>query len=145
MNPALSIAEFDRILRFWFDRGVAGFRIDVAHMVVKDRELRDDPPATVDDFILDQIRGQVPVYNSKRPEVHDVYRSWRRLADGYDPSRLFVGRVKGERCLVFAPGRLPSLGCPASSFVDDVGLAAFGGAGGIVLAAARPVFQRIAE
>ena len=38
--------EFDRILRFWFDKGVAGFRIDVAHMVVKDRELRDNPPAT---------------------------------------------------------------------------------------------------
>ena len=38
--------EFDRILRFWFDRGVAGFRIDVAHMVVKDALLRDNPPTT---------------------------------------------------------------------------------------------------
>ena len=36
--------EFDRILRFWFDRGVAGFRIDVVHMVVKDEQLRDNPP-----------------------------------------------------------------------------------------------------
>src|SRR3954468_20702962 len=36
---------FDDILGFWFDRGVAGFRIDVAHSIVKDRELRDDPPA----------------------------------------------------------------------------------------------------
>src|SRR4051794_21791374 len=34
--------EFDRILRFWFDRGIAGFRIDVAHALVKDRELRDN-------------------------------------------------------------------------------------------------------
>ena len=33
---------FDEILRFWFDRGIAGFRIDVAHALVKDRELRDD-------------------------------------------------------------------------------------------------------
>ena len=41
--------EFDRILRFWFDRGVAGFRIDVAHGLVKDRLLRDDPAATDDD------------------------------------------------------------------------------------------------
>lgn len=85
--------EFDKILRFWFDRGVSGFRIDVAHMVVKDRELRDNPPATPDDFILDQIRGQVPVYNSNRPEVHVVYRQWRELADAYDPSRLFVGET----------------------------------------------------
>ena len=36
---------FDRILRFWFDRGVAGFRIDVCHSIIKDRELRDNPPA----------------------------------------------------------------------------------------------------
>ena len=42
-------AEFDRILRFWFDRGVAGFRIDVCNLIVKDAELRDNPPATDDD------------------------------------------------------------------------------------------------
>ena len=41
--------EFDDILRFWFDRGVAGFRIDVCNMIVKDAELRDNPPATDDD------------------------------------------------------------------------------------------------
>ena len=40
-NPEVR-AEFERILRFWFDRGIAGFRIDVAHALVKDRELRDD-------------------------------------------------------------------------------------------------------
>ena len=48
---------FDKILRYWFDRGVAGFRIDVAHMIVKDRELRDNPPATESDFLLDRLRG----------------------------------------------------------------------------------------
>ena len=37
---------FDDILRFWFERGIAGFRIDVTHGIVKDRELRDDPAAT---------------------------------------------------------------------------------------------------
>ena len=52
--------EFDRILRFWFDRGVAGFRIDVAHMLVKDRELRDNPPTDETDDWIDQIRGQRP-------------------------------------------------------------------------------------
>ena len=41
-NPEVA-PEFERILRFWFDRGVAGFRIDVAHAIFKDRELRDDP------------------------------------------------------------------------------------------------------
>src|SRR5215210_4708775 len=41
--------EFDRILRFWFDRGIAGFRIDVAHALVKDRNLRDNPRRTSGD------------------------------------------------------------------------------------------------
>jgi len=84
---------FDKILRYWFDRGVAGFRIDVAHMIVKDRELRDNPPATESDFLLDRLRGQVPVYNSNRPEVHDVHRRWRSIADSYDPPRLLVGET----------------------------------------------------
>ena len=84
---------FDDILRYWFDRGFSGFRIDVAHMIIKDRELRDNPPATDDDFILDRLRGQVPVYNSNRPEVHDVHRRWRAIADTYDPPRLLVGET----------------------------------------------------
>lgn len=86
-------AEFDRILRFWFDRGVAGFRIDVAHMIVKDRGLRDNPPATADDALIDQARGQRPVYSSMRPEVHDVHKHWRALADSYDPPRVLVGET----------------------------------------------------
>ncbi|MFN8034713.1 MAG: alpha-amylase family glycosyl hydrolase [Acidimicrobiia bacterium] len=85
--------EFDRILRFWFDRGIAGFRIDVVHMVVKDRELRDNPPTTPDDHWFVQLRGQRQTYNSCRPEVHDVIRRWRRVADSYDPPRILVGET----------------------------------------------------
>jgi alpha-glucosidase len=85
--------EFDRILRFWFDRGVAGFRIDVAHMIVKDALLRDNPPNGVDDHWFDQLRGQRQVYNACRPEVHDVYRRWRAIADSYDPPRLLLGET----------------------------------------------------
>jgi alpha-glucosidase len=86
-------AEFDRILRFWFDRGVAGFRIDVCHMIVKDRELRDNPPAEPGDPFLVQTHGQRQVYNACRPEVHDVLRRWRAIADAYDPPRVFVGET----------------------------------------------------
>jgi alpha-glucosidase len=85
--------EFDRILTFWFDRGVAGFRIDVCHMIVKDRLLRDNPPATDADHFMDQLRGQRPEYNSSRPEVHDVLRRWRSLGAGYDPPRVLVGET----------------------------------------------------
>jgi alpha-glucosidase len=86
-------AEFDRILRFWFDRGVAGFRIDVCHMIVKDRELRDNPPATDTDPFHTRMIGQRQVYNACRPEVHDVLRRWRAVASSYTPERVLVGET----------------------------------------------------
>ncbi len=73
--------EFDTILTSWFDRGIAGFRIDVCSGIVKDAELRDNPPTDETDPWVDQVFGQRPVYNGNRPEVHDVLRHWRRLAD----------------------------------------------------------------
>jgi alpha-glucosidase len=77
-------AEFDDILRFWLDRGIAGFRIDVAHGIVKDRELRDNPDATEEDTEHFRQIGQRPVFSMNRPEVHDVLRRWRKLSDPYD-------------------------------------------------------------
>jgi alpha-glucosidase len=84
---------FDDILRFWFDRGVAGFRIDVAHGIVKDRELRDNPPATVEDHPLTRLVGQRPIYNMNRPEVHEVFRRWRTIAQTYRPTRILIGET----------------------------------------------------
>jgi alpha-glucosidase len=84
---------FDDILRFWFDRGVAGFRIDVCHSIIKDRQLRDNPVATKDDHWWVQMSGQRSVYNSCLPEVHDVLRRWRALADSYDPNRVLIGET----------------------------------------------------
>ena len=89
--------EFDKILRFWFDRGVAGFRIDVCHMIVKDAQLRDNPPTDENDPWLMQVFGQKPVFNACRPEVHDVLRRWRRIAEQYDPPRLLVGETNVDR------------------------------------------------
>jgi len=86
-------AEFDKIFRFWFDRGVAGFRIDVCNVIVKDAGLRDNPPATEDDDFEAQLFGQRFVYNGNRPEVHDVIRGWRRLAESYDVARVLVGET----------------------------------------------------
>jgi alpha-glucosidase len=85
--------EFDEILRFWFERGIAGFRIDVTHGIVKDRDLRDDPVATADDHPLIQQRGNRQVFSMNRPEVHDVLRRWRSLADAEDPRRILVGET----------------------------------------------------
>jgi alpha-glucosidase len=84
--------EFRNILEFWFDRGVAGFRIDVAHGLYKDAELRDNPPDDSDDPTEARF-GLRPEYNFNRPETHGVYRDWRKIADGYTPARLLLGET----------------------------------------------------
>jgi alpha-glucosidase len=81
-NPAVR-NEFEDILRFWLDRGVDGFRIDVAHGLVKSEGLPDVGP-TPD--LLD-----LPYQD--RPGVHEIYRSWRALSDSYQRERVFVGEV----------------------------------------------------
>jgi alpha-glucosidase len=86
-------AEFREILRFWFDRGVAGFRIDVAHGLYKDAELRDNPPLPPGSGRLDGRFGLRPVYNANRPETHSVYRDWRKIAESYSPARLMLGET----------------------------------------------------
>jgi alpha-glucosidase len=90
-NPNVR-AEFERILRFWFDRGIAGFRIDVCHALIKDRELRDDPPKSASDRSPegDELRR---VYSMNRPETHEILHSWRRLADTYNAPRVLLGEV----------------------------------------------------
>lgn len=82
---------FDDILRFWLDRGISGFRIDVAHALVKDLELRDNPPATPEDDPLTRALGQRQMFNMNRPEVHDVLRRWRAITDPYKP--ILVGET----------------------------------------------------
>jgi alpha-glucosidase len=84
---------FDDVLRFWFDRGVAGFRIDVCHAIIKDRELRDDPAVTPEDHPEIRRRRVKQVFSMNRPEVHDVLRRWRALADAQDPDRILVGET----------------------------------------------------
>jgi alpha-glucosidase len=86
-------AHFDDILRFWFARGIAGFRIDVCHAIVNDRELRDDPATTPEDHPQIQARGLRQEFSMNRPEVHDVLRRWRAVADAEDPQRILVGET----------------------------------------------------
>jgi len=86
-NPQVR-ADFDEILRFWLDRGVDGFRIDVAQALVKDAELADEPePFPVTRFSSDWRTA------IDRPEVHDIYRDWRRLVDSYDGERVLVAEI----------------------------------------------------
>lgn len=84
---------FDDVLRFWFERRIAGFRIDVAHAMIKDSELRDNPSAEESDDDHDQRLGQQQVYNMHRPEVHELHRRFRSVADGFGPPRVLLGET----------------------------------------------------
>ncbi len=72
--------EFLRVLRFWLDRGIDGFRVDVASSLVKARGL---PDITEDD----------PAPMDAQPEVHDVYRQWRALLEEYGDDRILVAEA----------------------------------------------------
>jgi alpha-glucosidase len=74
-------AMFEKIIRFWLDRGVAGLRVDVAHGLFKDPDLADAASA---------IRSNVPSAYYHRPEVHEVYQDWREILDSY-PADVFPG------------------------------------------------------
>ena len=91
-NPGVADA-FDDIVRFWFDRGISGFRIDVAHALVKDRSLRDDTPALDTDHPSIRRHGLRSDFSMNRPEAHDVLRRWRTIADRYDPRRVLLGET----------------------------------------------------
>ncbi len=65
--------------------------------MIKDAALRDNPPATEDDPLDQQFAGVRPVYNTDRPEAHDILRRWRAIADGYATPRLLIGETNVER------------------------------------------------
>jgi alpha-glucosidase len=94
-NPEVG-EEFDRILRFWLDRGIDGFRIDVAAGLYKHPELPDSDDPHADE----RSRDSVNPLAWNQPEVHDVWRRWRAVCeeytaeDGHD--RLLVGEVSVE-------------------------------------------------
>ena len=79
-------AEFRGHLRFWFDRGIDGIRIDVGHGLAKAQGYPDCPPMQDGD----------PTYLNPywdQDGVHEIWREWRAVADEYDPARIFVGEI----------------------------------------------------
>ncbi|NUR25430.1 MAG: glycoside hydrolase family 13 protein, partial [Catenulispora sp.] len=81
-------AEFDDVLRFWLDLGADGFRIDVAHGMVKAAGLPDVGDAPQSRLLG---RGKVPYFD--QDGVHDIHRSWRRLLDSYPGERIGVAEA----------------------------------------------------
>ncbi|HYD73695.1 MAG TPA: alpha-amylase family glycosyl hydrolase, partial [Candidatus Binatia bacterium] len=90
-NRAVREAIYEA-MRFWFRRGVDGFRIDVIWHLIKDEHFRDNPPNP--DFKPGDPphHAVVPLYTADRPEVHDVIAEMRRVADAF-PERVLIGEI----------------------------------------------------
>ncbi|MFF8477131.1 alpha-amylase family glycosyl hydrolase [Streptomyces sp. NPDC015414] len=95
-NPAVRNAMFG-VARFWLDRGVDGFRVDCAPLLAKDPQMRDNPPApaefTAHHRPMGAYDGQQHIHDQGHPDVHEMYREFRRLLDSY-------GEAGGERVCV---------------------------------------------
>jgi alpha-glucosidase len=92
-NPEVASAMAD-VMRFWFRRGIDGFRVDAIFAAIKDDRYRDNPPDRRPGAIpgLAVIPGPDPLWSYNRPEVHDVVRLLRGVADEF-PGRVLVGEA----------------------------------------------------
>jgi alpha-glucosidase len=82
---------FTDVLRFWLDRGVDGFRVDVAHGLIKESGLPDWTEAQVPITSPGAEHRTPPMWD--QDGVHDIYRSWRRVLDSYEGDRMMVGEA----------------------------------------------------
>jgi alpha-glucosidase len=89
-NPEVR-EEFESVLRFWLGRGVDGFRVDVAHALIKDPTL-PDVGYSGDDTVASRT-GRIDHPHWDRDEVHEIYRAWRRIAEDFDGDRTFVAEA----------------------------------------------------
>jgi alpha-glucosidase len=81
-NPEVVAAMLD-VLRFWLDRGVDGFRVDAVHHLMKDPELRDEPPNPDWESAMGSYDALLHTRTVDQPEVHDQIARMRRVLDGY--------------------------------------------------------------
>lgn len=91
-NPEVREAIYD-VMRFWLNKGVDGFRVDVMWHMIKDVHLRNNPPNPDYDPERDSpYNVLVPIYSSDQPQVHEVVQEMRKVVDEYD-ERLLIGEI----------------------------------------------------
>ena len=90
-NREVREAMYD-VLRFWLERGVDGFRVDVIWHLIKDGQFRDNPPNLRYRTGQQPYASLDPVYTTDRPEVHEVIGEMRQLVDSYE-DRVLIGEI----------------------------------------------------
>lgn len=90
-NPEVQKAMFD-VMRFWLDKGVDGFRVDVMWHMVKDSKLRDNPRNPDYQQHMADYEQLLPVFSTDQPEVHDIVHKMRSVLDSYN-ERMMIGEI----------------------------------------------------
>src|SRR6202166_3328428 len=90
-NPAVKQA-MSEVLRFWLDRGVDGFRVDVLWLLIKDDQFRDNP-VNPGYYAGESMHNRLlPLYTADRPEIHELVAAMRGVVDAY-PDRVLIGEI----------------------------------------------------
>ena len=90
-NPPVRQAMYD-VLRFWLDRGVDGFRVDVLWLLIKDDQFRDNPLNPEWKLGDDPSKYQEGRYTQDQPGIHEIVREMRMLLDSYG-ERVLIGEI----------------------------------------------------
>ncbi len=90
-NPEVQRAMM-KVMRFWLDRGIDGFRVDVMWHMIKDDEFKDNPPNPDYQSHMATYDQLLPVHSTDQPEVHHIVRMMRHLLDEYD-ERMMIGEI----------------------------------------------------
>jgi alpha-glucosidase len=91
-NPDVR-AAMHAALRFWLDRGVDGFRMDVAPFLMKHPDMPDNPPLLQRGYDFPSANTLLHVYDVNQPEIHDRFREFRALFDSYPGDRVTIGET----------------------------------------------------
>ncbi|MBB6611699.1 DUF3459 domain-containing protein [Pontibacter sp. Tf4] len=90
-NPEVQQAMFD-VMRFWLDKGVDGFRVDVMWHMIKDKQLRDNPPNPDYSPEMATYEKLTPAFSTDQPEIHDIVQKMRQVTDAYN-ERVLIGEI----------------------------------------------------
>jgi alpha-glucosidase len=116
-HPAVQTAMYD-VMRFWFDRGVDGFRIDVLWHMVKAADFPDNPPNQAYGHEMGEMHRLLQLHSTDQPEVHHIAAEMRAIADGYGAKgqgeRLLIGEIylPVERLMQYYGGERPEMHLP---------------------------------
>ncbi|MHC2992554.1 alpha-amylase, partial [Pontibacter sp. HJ8] len=90
-NPEVQEAMME-VMRFWLDKGIDGFRVDVMWHMIKDSQFRDNPANPAYQEHMATVEKLIPAYSTDQPEVHDIVRMMRKVLDAYD-ERMMIGEI----------------------------------------------------